>query len=129
MSIYPSLPGFAEAPTSAILRGLNAASPQSLIEPAPFSYEQCRFTACVQEYHCLAASEVPGTGIGQESGHGFASIRWIKENTFAARSQADCLRTFWCRHAVAGANETAVDDHILWRNSLGKSQPLDSSLS
>src|SRR5215469_12027387 len=128
MSIYPSLPGFAEAPMSAILRGLNAASPQSLTEPTPFSHEQCRFTACVQEYHCLVAPEVPGAGIRKEPGHGFACIRWIEENTFAACSQADSFRTFWCRHAVAGANETAVDDHILWRNSLGKSQPLDGSL-
>src|SRR5215469_1026440 len=129
MSIYPSLPGFAEAPMSAILRGLNAASPQSLIEPTPFSYEQCRFTACVQEYHCLIATEVPGTGIRQEPRHGFARVRWIEEEAFTPCCQTNSFSAFWRRHTVAGTNETAVDDHVLWHNSLGKSQPLDSSLS
>src|SRR5258708_23112302 len=129
MSIYRSLPDFAEAPTRAILCGLNAASPQSLIEPTPFSYEQRRFTTRVQEYYCLVAPEVPRIAIRKEPCHGFACIGWIKENTLAACSQADSLRAFWCSHAIARPDETAVDVHILCCHGSGKSQPLDGSLS
>src|SRR5260370_9188531 len=129
MRIYPSLPASAEAPMSAILRGLNAATTQAIIQPLSFSNEQRRLAGRMQEYNRFVALVAPGTCMSNQSGQRLPCVRRIKKDTFAARGQADSCRTIHCWYPVTRANEAIMYNHVVRRDGLVQSQPFEGCLS
>src|SRR5215212_3538416 len=113
MSTCPSLPAFADAPISATLRGLKVASPQSIMEPAPIAGEQRRFAAGMQKNDLFALLKAPLANMGHESRKRLAAVRRVEQHSGVPRDQANSSSAGGRRHAVAGANEAGVDDHIL----------------
>ena len=65
------------------------------------------------------------TSIRKEPRHSFASIGWVEKYSFAARNQSNSFRAFWRWHAIPLANETTVDNNIMWSNRTGKTQEFD----
>src|SRR5260221_13382671 len=110
---------------SAILRGLNAAAPQSLIEPLSFSHEQRRFAARMQEYDRFVAPVASGTCMSNQSGQRLPGVRRIEKDTFAARGQADSCRTLHCWYPVARADEAIMHNHVVRSDGLVQSQPFE----
>jgi len=76
--------------------------------------ELARLAPSVEKHNRFVLSESTRPNLSYQSGHSFASIRGVEEDSLHVGDEANGIQALGCWDAVARADETTQHGHLRW---------------